>query len=106
MHKQTSSRPPEGSRKRREKERKHELGLHLANTKLLSNKTVRRVLVRGDNVKWRALRLNTSNFPWGSEAVTRKTHLCDVVCNELVRTQTMVKNAIVQVDVAPSTDGI
>ena len=56
-------------------------------------------------MKWRALRLDTGNFSWGSEAVTRKTRLLDVVYNssnnELVRTQTLVKNAIVQVDAAP-----
>ncbi|CAI0379120.1 unnamed protein product, partial [Linum tenue] len=66
-----------------------------ANTKLSSNKTVRRVRVRGGNVKWRALRLDTGNFSWGSEAVTRKTRLLDVVYNasnnELVRTQTLVQ---------------
>lgn len=61
--------------------------------------------VRGGNVKWRALRLDTGNFSWGSEAVTRKTRILDVVYNasnnELVRTQTLVKSAIVQVDAAP-----
>ncbi|KAA3486860.1 40S ribosomal protein S8 [Gossypium australe] len=57
------------------------------------------------NVKWRALRLDTGNYSWGSEAVTRKTRILDVVYNasnnELVRTQTLVKSAIVQVDAAP-----
>ncbi|MFS7922128.1 putative ribosomal protein S8e [Helianthus anomalus] len=76
-----------------------------ANTKISSNKTVRRVRVRGGNVKWRALRLDTGNYSWGSEAVTRKTRILDVVYNasnnELVRTQTLVKSAIVQVDAAP-----
>lgn len=66
---------------------------------------MRRIRVRGGNVKWRALRLDTGNFSWGSEAVTRKTRLLDVVYNasnnELVRTQTLVKSAIVQVDAAP-----
>lgn len=61
--------------------------------------------MRGGNVKWRALRLDTGNFSWGSEAVTRKTRLLDVVYNasnnELVRTQTLVKSAIIQVDAAP-----
>lgn len=56
-------------------------------------------------MKWRALRLDTGNFSWGSEAVTRKTRILDVVYNasnnELVRTQTLVKSAIVQVDAAP-----
>nr|POF12106.1 40s ribosomal protein s8 [Quercus suber] len=83
----------------------YELGRQPANTKLSSNKTVRRIRVRGGNVKWRALRLDTGNFSWGSEAVTRKTRLLDVVYNasnnELVRTQTLVKSAIVQVDAAP-----
>ncbi|TXG59231.1 hypothetical protein EZV62_013804 [Acer yangbiense] len=54
----------------------------------------------GGNVKWHALRLDTGNYSWGSEAVTRKTRILDVVYNtsnnELVRTQTLVKSAIVQ----------
>jgi small subunit ribosomal protein S8e len=74
-------------------------------TKLSSNKTVRKVRVRGGNFKFRALRLDTGNYSWGSEAVTRKTRILDVVYNasnnELVRTQTLVKSAIVQVDAAP-----
>lgn len=84
---------------------RYELGRQSANTKLSSNKTVRRIRVRGGNVKWRALRLDTGNYSWGSEAVTRKTRILDVVYNasnnELVRTQTLVKSAIVQVDAAP-----
>ncbi|KAL8215707.1 hypothetical protein R6Q57_022544 [Mikania cordata] len=85
--------------------KEYELGRQPANTKISSNKTVRRVRVRGGNVKWRALRLDTGNYSWGSEAVTRKTRILDVVYNasnnELVRTQTLVKSAIVQVDAAP-----
>ena len=81
------------------------MGRQPANTKLSSNKTVRRIRVRGGNVKWRALRLDTGNYSWGSEAVTRKTRVLDVVYNasnnELVRTKTLVKSAIVQVDAAP-----
>lgn len=102
MHKRRAT---GGKKKAWRKKRKYELGRQPANTKLSSNKTVRRVRVRGGNVKWRALRLDTGNFSWGSEAVTRKTRLLDVVYNssnnELVRTQTLVKNAIVQVDAAP-----
>jgi len=102
MHKRRAT---GGKQKAWRKKRKYELGRQPANTKLSSNKTVRRVRVRGGNVKWRALRLDTGNFSWGSEAVTRKTRLLDVVYNasnnELVRTQTLVKNAIVQVDGAP-----
>lgn len=84
---------------------RYELGRQPANTKLSSNVCVRRVRVRGGNSKFRALRLDAGNFSWGSEAVTRKTRILDVVYNasnnELVRTQTLVKNAIVQVDAAP-----
>jgi small subunit ribosomal protein S8e len=74
-------------------------------TKLSTNVTVRRVRVRGGNFKFRALRLDHGNFSWPSEAVTRKVRVLDVVYNasnnELVRTQTLVKGAIVQVDAAP-----
>ncbi|XP_023910980.1 small ribosomal subunit protein eS8 [Quercus suber] len=102
MHKRRAT---GGKKKAWRKKRKYELGRQPANTKLSSNKTVRRIRVRGGNVKWRALRLDTGNFSWGSEAVTRKTRLLDVVYNasnnELVRTQTLVKSAIVQVDAAP-----
>ncbi|EOA13967.1 hypothetical protein CARUB_v10027092mg [Capsella rubella] len=94
-----------GKQKKWRKKRKYELGRQPANTKLSSNKTVRRIRVRGGNVKWRALRLDTGNFSWGSETVTRKTRILDVAYNasnnELVRTQTLVKSAIVQVDAAP-----
>lgn len=102
MHKRRAT---GGKKKAWRKKRKYELGRQPANTKLSSNKTVRRVRVRGGNVKWRALRLDHGNFSWGSEAVTRKTRILDVVYNasnnELVRTQTLVKSAIVQVDAAP-----
>ncbi|XP_027081231.1 40S ribosomal protein S8-like [Coffea eugenioides] len=102
MHKRRAT---GGKKKAWRKKRKYELGRQAANTKLSSDKTVRRIRVRGGNVKWRALRLDTGNYSWGSEAVTRKTRILDVVYNasnnELVRTQTLVKSAIVQVDAAP-----
>ncbi|KAL9254314.1 Small ribosomal subunit protein eS8-like protein [Drosera capensis] len=102
MHKRRAT---GGKKKAWRKKRKYELGRQPANTKLSSNKTVRRVRTRGGNVKWRALRLDTGNYSWGTEAVTRKTRILDVVYNasnnELVRTQTLVKSAIVQVDAAP-----
>ncbi|XP_061367599.1 small ribosomal subunit protein eS8-like isoform X2 [Gastrolobium bilobum] len=102
MHKRRAT---GGKKKAWRKKRKYELGRQPANTKISSNKTVRRIRVRGGNVKWRALRLDTGNYSWGSEAVTRKTRILDVVYNasnnELVRTQTLVRSAIVQVDAAP-----
>lgn len=59
----------------------------------------------GGNLKFRALRLETGNFSWGTEVCARKTRILDVVYNasnnELVRTKTLVKNAIVLIDAAP-----
>jgi small subunit ribosomal protein S8e len=61
--------------------------------------------VRGGNTKFRAMRLDTGNFSWGSEAITRKTRIVAVVYNasnnELVRTNTLVKSAVVQIDANP-----
>jgi small subunit ribosomal protein S8e len=72
---------------------------------LSSNVTVRQVRCRGGNIKHRALRLDTGNFAWGSENCTRKTRILDVVYNasnnELVRTKTLVKSAIIAIDAAP-----
>ena len=68
-------------------------------------KRIHTVRVRGGSEKQRALRLDAGNFSWGSEAVSRKTRIIDVVYNasnnELVRTKTLVKGAIVQVDATP-----
>jgi len=86
------------------KKRKFELGRQAASTKL-GAKRVHSVRVRGGNVKHRALRLESGNFAWGSEHVTRKTRIIGVVYNasnnELVRTNTLVKSAIIQVDATP-----
>jgi small subunit ribosomal protein S8e len=90
------------------KKRAFEKARPVSNTKLVSDAArIRRVRVRGGNYKFRALRLKEGNFNWASEAVTRKTRILDVVYNasnnELVRTKTLVKNAIVQIDAAPFT---
>ena len=90
------------------KKRAFEKARPLANTKLVSDAArIRRVRVRGGNYKFRALRLKEGNYNWASEAVTRKTRILDVVYNasnnELVRTKTLVKNCIVQIDAAPFT---
>ncbi|EMD32142.1 hypothetical protein CERSUDRAFT_88417 [Gelatoporia subvermispora B] len=86
------------------KKRKFELGRQAASTKL-GAKRVHTVRVRGGNLKYRALRLESGNFAWGSEHVTRKTRIIGVVYNasnnELVRTNTLVKSAIIQVDATP-----
>lgn len=71
----------------------------------LGTKLVRPVRVRGGNLKVRALRLETGNFAWGSEAHTAKSRILNVVYNasnnELVRTNTLVKGCIVQIDATP-----
>ncbi|KAG6833572.1 hypothetical protein H0H87_005223 [Tephrocybe sp. NHM501043] len=86
------------------KKRKFELGRQPANTKL-GAKRVHTVRVRGGNLKYRALRLDSGNFAWGSEHTTKKTRIISVVYNasnnELVRTNTLVKSAIIQVDATP-----
>ena len=87
-----------------QKKRKFEMGRQAANTKL-GAKRVRPVRSRGGNYKYRALKIDAGNFSWGSEAVSRKTRVLDVVYNatnnELVRTKTIVKNCIVSIDANP-----
>jgi small subunit ribosomal protein S8e len=88
------------------KKRAFEKARPRANTKLVSDAArIRRVRVRGGNYKFRALRLKEGNFTWASEAVSRKTRILNVVYNasnnELVRTNTLVKNCIVQIDATP-----
>ncbi|KAF1741123.1 hypothetical protein MXB_1517 [Myxobolus squamalis] len=86
------------------KKRKFNLGRPAANTKI-GDKRVRKVRVRGGNFKFRALRLDSGNFSWGSESVSRKSRVLDVVYNatnnEMVRTKTLVKNSIIQIDATP-----
>ncbi|KAJ3031102.1 UNVERIFIED_CONTAM: 40S ribosomal protein [Siphonaria sp. JEL0065] len=86
------------------KKRKFELGRQAANTKI-GAKRVHAVRVRGGNTKFRALRLEAGNFAWGSEHTTRKTRVISVkynsTNNELVRTNTLVKGAIVEIDATP-----
>jgi len=93
-----------GKRKILRKKRKFEMGRPAALTKL-GPKRIHEVRARGGLIKHRAMRLDAGNFSWGSEAVSRKTRLLTVVYNasnnELVRTNTLVKNAVVQIDAAP-----
>merc|ERR1712141_829543 len=86
------------------KKRKFELGRPPAMTKL-GAKRIHTVRTMGGNKKYRALRLDQGNFSWGSESITRKTRIIDVIYNaannELVRTKTLVKNAIIVIDATP-----
>merc|ERR1719183_2811251 len=67
--------------------------------------SIRPVRGRGANMKYRALRLDSGNYAWGSENVTKKVRILDVVynasSNELVRTKTLLKNTIIQIDAQP-----
>ncbi len=87
-----------------QKKRKFEMARQPSMTKL-GAKQVRSVRGRGGNFKFRALRVDVGNFTWASEAFSSKTRILDVVYNatnnELVRTKTIVKNSIVQVDATP-----
>merc|ERR1711988_1187544 len=86
------------------KKRKFESGKPAAMTKLAA-KRVRLIRSRGGNVKHRALRLNLGNFNWGSEQITKKTKIVNVVynpvSNELVRTNTLTKGTICTIDATP-----
>ena len=84
--------------------RKFEIGRQSAATKI-GGRRVHTVRARGGNLKYRALRLDTGNFSWGSECTTRKTRILGVVYNpsnnELVRTNTLTKGGIIQIDPTP-----
>ena len=86
------------------KKRKYEMARQPSMTKL-GGKSVKLVRGRGGNIKFRALRLDYGNYCWPSEKISKKTKVVDVVYNasnnELVRTKTIVKNCIVQVDATP-----
>ena len=84
--------------------RAFEKGRQPANTRI-GAKRIHLVRTRGGNRKFRALRLDSGNFSWGSEGVARKTRVIGVAFhpsnNELVRTNTLTKSAVVQIDAAP-----
>jgi len=87
------------------KKRKFEMGRQPSMTKLGAESKVISVRGRGGNIKRRALRLHEGNFTWTSEKIARKTKIVDVIYNatnnELVRTKTLVKGAIVAIDPTP-----
>ena len=91
-------------KKKWRKKRKYELGRQSSNTKIGSKK-ISMVRVRGGNYKKRALSLDIGNFSYLSLNVTRKTKIISVVYNstnnELVRTNTLVKGSIIQIESVP-----
>ncbi len=81
-----------------QKKRAFEKARQAAMTKV-GVKRIHVVRGRGGNLKFRAMRLDSGNFSWGSETVTRKARIINVnynaTSNELVRTNTLLKNTIV-----------
>lgn len=86
------------------KKRQYESGRPASNTKL-GDSRIREVRAMGGRIKKRALRLNTGNFNWASQGSAFKSKILNVVYNasnnELVRTNTLVKNTIVRIDATP-----
>jgi len=101
MHKR---RPTGGVRVAYRKKRKFEIGRQPAMTRL-GKKVVHLVRCRFGIIKHRALRLETGNFAWPTQAMAARTRIMNVVYNasnnELVRTNTLVRNAIVMIDATP-----
>ena len=87
-----------------QKKRAFEKARQPAMTKI-GQKRVHLVRCRGGNMKFRALRLDSGNFCWTSESLAAKTRIMFVVYNatnnELVRTNTLTKNTVVEVDGTP-----
>jgi small subunit ribosomal protein S8e len=100
----TKRRATGGKKKHFRKNRKLEIGRQPTLTKLGEKRTTL-VRKRGGAIKVRALRLDAGNFGWGTEGVARKARILGVTynstSNELVRTNTLVKNSIIQIDATP-----
>ena len=97
-----------GKRKIHRKKRKYELARVPSNTKLPANAKdirIRTIRVKGGALKRRALRINSGQFSWKSETITKPTRVLEVsynaTSNELVRTKTLVKGAVVSIDASP-----
>jgi len=97
-----------GRKPQMHKKRKFELGRQKSNTKLVSDvkeQRIHTVRTMGGNRKFRALRLSQGNFGWASEGVARVSRIVDVVynatSNEMVRTKTLVKGAVLVIDATP-----
>ena len=93
-----------GKRKAYRKKREFEIGRQPAMTRI-GTKVIHLVRCRYGFIKRRALRLETGNFAWPTQGIASRTRILNVVYNasnnELVRTNTLVRNSIVQIDAAP-----
>jgi len=86
------------------KKRAFEKGREPADTKI-GVKRIRPIRTRGGNRKFRALRVSDGNFSFGSFGIAKQCRIVTVVFhpsnNELVRTNTLTRSAVVQIDSAP-----
>lgn len=86
------------------KKRKNRVGRQPSNTKV-GERRIAEVRVRGGNKKMRALRLNSGSFRLISANFTSDSAIEQVVyhpsCNELMRTNTLTKSAVVKISSAP-----
>lgn len=86
------------------KKRKNRMGRQPSNTRVGPNR-VREVRVRGGNIKMRALRLESGNFKLISANFSADSPIEQVVyhpsCNELMRTNTLTKSAVVKISSQP-----
>jgi len=86
------------------KKRKNVMGRQPSHTKV-GEERVKELRVRGGNIKLRALRLNEGSFKMMSNGVEARTKIEEVVyhpsCNELMRTNTLTKRAVVKIDASP-----
>ena len=62
----------------------------------LGPKRIHEVRVRGGNTKHRAMRLDSGNFAWGSEHVTRKTRVIDVVSSRCPRCCSVARDGMLK----------
>lgn len=93
-----------GKRAIMQKKRKNMMGRQPSNTRL-GEERIHDVRVRGGNIKKRALRLNKGVFTFNSTGFSAETPIEQVVyhpsCNELMRTNTITKSAVVRIKAEP-----
>ncbi|KAL7712135.1 40S ribosomal protein S8 [Entamoeba marina] len=93
-----------GKKNNMSKKKKYNMGRQPSNTRL-GNLRIHNVRCRYGLTKKRALRLDSGNFSWISQSMTHTSRILNVVYNasnnDFVRTNTLVKNAVVEIDPAP-----
>lgn len=86
------------------KKRKNRMGRQPSNTRV-GKERIRDVRTRGGNIKTRALRLNSGKFKLISADCELESPIEQVVyhpsCNELMRTNTLTKSAVVKISSEP-----